>query len=220
MSDRFGSSSSAALMACSACGSSPSRRQTFASPSQLSGSVREIFRISRYSFSASGSFPDQASTRARHARTSISCGASAISCSTTRIAESQSLASAYLRTCACQFGVGVWPSADETVRKKAATRLRNAGQRSRKSLPTPFGSGRTVSVFEHTTIPILVQYGLHSCKQVGGCFQFKTIIISMLREWQSGNCDAGKCDEFGPGKPPHFGTPVVPENRRELLLFS
>src|SRR5256885_16735001 len=54
----------------------------------------------RYSCSACSSLPNQVRTRARHERTSMSCGERATSASTMRIAEFQSCFSAYLRTSA------------------------------------------------------------------------------------------------------------------------
>src|SRR5437762_6682389 len=67
----------------------------------------------RYSCLAWSSFPDQVRTRARHERTSMSCGERAASASTMRIAEFQSCFSAYLRTSACHVEGDTCPTDGE-----------------------------------------------------------------------------------------------------------
>src|SRR5256885_6423236 len=67
----------------------------------------------RYSCSACSSLPNQVRTRARHERTSMSCGERATSASTMRIAEFQSCFSAYLRISACHVEGDTCPTDGE-----------------------------------------------------------------------------------------------------------
>src|SRR5438309_9680203 len=67
----------------------------------------------RYSCLDWSSFPDQVRTRARHERTSMSCGERTISASTMRIAEFHSCFSAYLRTSTCHVDGDTCPTDGE-----------------------------------------------------------------------------------------------------------
>ena len=129
---RFGSSSTARFKASRASWVRLSREYTFANAIQLSGSLGTAVRMS-----ASATFPDHSSTRARHARMSMSRGARAISRSTMLMAAVQSCAAAHLRTSSCQADVGCCAKANKQNIEMPANTLNIASTMILRRLPTP-----------------------------------------------------------------------------------